>query len=97
MATEEGSKEIEAAVKDINNISATSETLINFISTVLDSLELLNQNAEIQSNIIEKLNTVDEENKAVFEDLVVLINKNTEQLDKLNDLSKEMKNSVDKG
>lgn len=97
MATEEGSKEIESAVKDINNISATSETLINFISTVVDSLEILNQNAEIQNAVIEKLNNMDEENNKVFKDFIALIDKNSEQLDKLNNLSQKMKNSVDKG
>ena len=49
MATEEGSKEIETAVKDINSVTANSETLLNLIGSVLESLELLNQNAERQN------------------------------------------------
>ena len=60
MATEEGSKEIENVVKDINQISTNSETLSGLIEGVLSSLENLNQNSEKQSDIIEKLNNIDE-------------------------------------
>lgn len=45
MATEEGSKEIESVVKDINIVSSNSETLLTLIKEILDSLEMLNQNA----------------------------------------------------
>ena len=51
MATEEGSKEIETVVKDINAVSANSETLLNLIKEILDSLEILNQNAKKQNDI----------------------------------------------
>lgn len=97
MATEEGSKEIENVVKDINAVSSNSETLLNLISSVLESLEALNQNAERQSDIIEKLNIIDEENKTISENLVQIMNTNTEKLSKLSSLSNEIKNSAIEG
>ena len=97
MATEEGSKEIETVVKDINLVSANSETLLNLIGNVLESLEVLNQNAEKQSDIIEKLNTIDEENKLISENLTHIIGQNSEKLNKLSNLSNEMKNSAIEG
>ena len=97
MATEEGSKEIEAVVKDINVVSGNSETLNSLINNVLESLETLNQNAERQSDIIEKLNIIDEENKSFSEDLVQIMNANSEKLSKLSNLSNEIRNSAIEG
>ena len=97
MATEEGSKEIESAVKDINVVSSNSETLLNQIKNILESLEILNQNAEKQGDIIEKLNAIDEESKAISENLAQVINVSTEKLAKLNNLSNEIKNSAIEG
>ena len=97
MATEEGSKEIESVVKDINLVSSGSEALLNLIGNVLESLETLNQNAEKQSDIIEKLNTIDEENKSISENLAQIVNANSERLAKLSSLSNEIKNSAIEG
>ena len=97
MATEEGSKEIESVVKDINQVSQHSETLLNLIQNVLESLEILNQNAEKQSDIIERLNIIDEENKNISENLVQIMGSNTDKLAKLNNLSVEIKNSAVEG
>lgn len=97
MATEEGSKEIESVVKDINLVSSNSETLLNLIQGTLESLEVLSQNAEKQSAIIEKLNTIDEENKNISENLNQIAATNSEKLTKLNNLSKEIKNSAIEG
>ncbi len=97
MATEEGSKEIESVVKDINSVSSNSETLLNLIGNVLESLEVLNQNAEKQSDIIERLNVLDEENKAISDNLVQMVSANSEKLAKLNSLSNEIKNSAIEG
>ena len=41
MATEEGSKEIESVVKDIDSVSSGSETLMNQISSIFESLEIV--------------------------------------------------------
>lgn len=97
MATEEGSKEIESVVKDINLVSTSSENLLSQIGGVLESLEILNMNAEKQNNIIEKLNTLDEENKSITDSLAQIMALNTEKLNKLNDLSNEIKNSAIEG
>ena len=97
MATEEGSKEIETVVKDINSVSINSETLLSLIGNILDSLEILNQNAEKQNDIIEKLNSIDEENKTISENLTQIMGANSKKLSKLNNLSNEIKNSAIEG
>ena len=97
MATEEGSKEIESVVKDINSVSANSETLLNLIKEILDSLEVLNQNSKKQNDIIERLNTIDEENSGIAESLTQIMNTNSDKLSKLDVLSSELKNSAIEG
>ena len=97
MATEEGSKEIESVVKDINSVSSNSETLLGLIGNILESLELLNLNAEKQNNIIEKLNVIDEENRNITENLTQIMVTNSEKLAKLSNLSNEIKNSAIEG
>ena len=97
MATEEGSKEIEAVVKDINAVSSNSETLLNLIKEILDSLDILNQNAKKQSDIIERLNIIDEENTGIADSLVQAMNSNTERISKLNSLSNDIKQSAIEG
>ncbi len=97
MATEEGSKEIENIVKDINSVSGNSETLLNLIESVLSSLDALNQNTDKQKDLIEKLNTIDEENKNMANDLIQTMAVSLEKLSKLNNLSNEIKNSAIEG
>ena len=94
MATEEGSKEIESVVKDINAVSASSETLLNLIKEILDSLDILSQNAKKQSDIIERLNAIDEENSNISEQLSQMISFNTDRISKLNEISTDLKNSA---
>ena len=97
MATEEGSKEIESVVKDINSVSANSETLLNLIKEILDSLEVLNQNSKKQNDIIERLNAIDEENSGIAESLTQIMSTNSDKLSKLDVLSSELKNSAIEG
>ena len=97
MATEEGSKEIESVVKDINSVSTNSEMLLTLIKSILESLESLNLNSQKQTDIIDKLNAIDEENKSISDKLVRLVDVNSEKLDKLNSLSNEIKNSAIEG
>ena len=47
--------------------------------------------------VIEKLNNIDEENKAISDDLNKIINSNSEKLGKLSSLSTEIKNSAIEG
>ena len=97
MATEEGSKEIESVVKDINAVSSNSEVLLNLIKEILDSLDVLNQNAKKQNDIIERLNSIDEENSNIAETLLQTMTSNTDKITKLNNLSNDIKNSVVEG
>lgn len=97
MATEEGSKEIESVVKDINNVSSNSEVLLNLIKEILDSLDILNQNAKKQNDIIERLNSIDEENSSIAETLLQTMTSNTDKITKLNNLSNDIKSSVVEG
>ena len=94
MATEEGSKEIESVVKDINVVSSSSESLLNQIKEILDSLDTLNQNAKKQNDIIERLNIIDEENTNIAETLFQTISLSADKVSKLNNLSNNIKNSA---
>lgn len=97
MATEEGSKEIESVVKDINTLSSGSENLLKQIKEILDSLDTLNQNAKKQNDIIERLNIIDEENSGLAETLSQTINSSADKVSKLNSLSNNIKNSAIEG
>lgn len=97
MATEEGSKEIEGVVKDIDTVSSNSENLKNQITAVMESLEILNKNAEKQNEIIEKLNLIEEENIQISADLTKLISSSSEKITKLGNLSEQIKNSAEEG
>lgn len=94
LATEEGSKEIEAVVKDINSLSTDSETLLNLIGNVLESLDVLSRNAQKQNDIIENLNTIDSENINIASEFIQNMTNNSEKIAALNNLSNEMKNSA---
>ena len=97
MATEEGSKEIESVVKDINVLSSGSENLLKQIKEILDSLDTLNQNAKKQNDIIERLNLIDEENAGLAETLGQTISFSSDKVSKLNSLSNNIKNSAIEG
>lgn len=97
MATEEGSKEIEGVVKDIDTVSYNSNNLIKQISSVLESVGALNTNYEKQNDIISELNDVERVNAQLSGDLKELIVNNSEKLRKLENLSEEMKNSTKEG
>ena len=97
MATEEGSKEIESVVKDINLVATNSEVLLNLIKEILESLENINQNARKQNEIIEKLNAIDEENCNIAETLLQTMSSNSDKIVKLSNLSNEIKNSAIEG
>lgn len=95
MATEEGSKEIELVVKEINALSASSDTLLNLIQDVLNSLDSISQNAQKQKDIIEKLNLIDEENSNISSNLMQSFESNSEKFSTLEKLSVNIKNSTE--
>ena len=94
MATEEGSKEIEAVVRDINTLSGDSDTLLNLIKDVLDSLDAINKNAIKQSDIIEKLNALDEENSEISSELIQELSVYSDKITSLTNLSNDIKTSI---
>ena len=94
MATEEGTKEIESVVKDINTLSSDSETLLVLIKEVLESLEAINKNAQKQSDIIEKLGNIDQEMNIASSDFSQFLNGYVEKITELNGISKNIKTSV---
>ena len=95
MATEEGTKEIEAVVKDINTLLSDSETLLVLIKDTLESLEAINKNAQKQSDIIERLGNVDEEMTAVSSEFMQSLSGHAEKVSELNNLSNDIKKSID--
>ena len=97
MATEEGSKEIETVVKEINSVFSNSEVLHNLIESSKDILDELNQYAEKQTDAIEKLTSIYKNNKALSEEFSGIINTNFDKLTELNNLSDEIKNSAMEG
>ena len=95
MATEEGTKEIESVVKDINTLLSDSETLLVLIKDTLESLESINKNAQKQSDIIERLGNIDEEMSVVSSDFMQSLNGHAEKVSELNNLSNDIKKSID--
>lgn len=95
MATEEGTKEIEAVVRDINTLSSDSETLLVLIKEVLDSLESINKNAQKQSDIVERLSSIDEELTNISTDFMQFLDVQAEKITTLNNFSSSIKTSVD--
>ena len=97
MATEEGSKEIENVVKEINYLATNSDTLLNLIKNVLESIDNLSQNAKKQNDIIEKLNSLDETNSNISANLISTLSNSAEKLSALNSLSDDIRNSASEG
>ena len=95
MATEEGTKEIESVVKDINTLLNDSETLLTLIKDIMDSLEEINKNAQKQSDIIEKLGSMDEEMNTASGDFIQFLAAHTEKISALNNLTASIKTSVE--
>lgn len=92
MATEEGSKEIESVVKDINLVSGDSQVLLDLIKNILESVDEISQNAKKQNEIIERLNTIGEESSNIATNFDKLFVSNSDRISNLNSLSGEIKN-----
>lgn len=97
MATEEGSKEIEAVVREINSLASDSDTLLSLIKEILESLDSLTQNAKKQDEIIEKLNSLDKDNAIISSGLINSIAVNADKISALSTLSNSIKNSASEG
>ena len=88
MATEEGSKEIESVVKEINSLSSNSEVVLNLIQEILGSLEEISNNAQKQKEIIERLNAIDDENNSISTSLAQDMASNSEKVTALSSMTK---------
>ena len=88
MATEEGSKEIEGVVKDINSVSSDSSMLVTLIKEILESLETININTTQQYDIINNLGTLDDERIAIREALEKEFSSILNKINQFQDLSK---------
>ena len=94
LATEEGSKEIESVVKEINSLTSDSEILLNLIKDILNSLDIINHNISEQKDIIDKLNLIDEDVANIHSSLEKSIESNAEKITNLSNLSNDIKISV---
>ena len=94
MATEEGSKEIEAVLKEINSISSNSEKLVHLVSEIQTSFDTINSNSKKQDELLNKLaqSLADAQNgsSGIIKTLTVSTNK----LSEINSISADIKNSV---
>jgi len=61
----------------------------------MESLDDINKNAQKQSDIIEKLNTIDENMDSASEEFIQFLSSHTDKITALNALSKNIKASVD--
>ena len=94
MATEEGSKEIESVVKEINSITQDSEALLNITKEIFESLDLINQNNQKQNDIIERINNFDEEISNISVTLLKSLEINEAKIKALENLSLNIKTAA---
>lgn len=97
MATEEGSKEIETAVKNINSLSAESELLLKTVKETFESLDIINQFTQKQNDVIDKLSALDSELSSASAKIIETLETNTAKINTLSDLSDEIKIAVSEG
>lgn len=94
MATEEGSKEIEAVVKDINSLFSDSEALLNLIKDSMESISLIGDDVKKYKEFINKLKEFDEQNTKISSELEKNISKASANVSELTAISEKIKNSV---
>ena len=97
MATEEGTKEIESVVKEINSVANDSETLLKLIGDILESLDVISQNANKENEIIENLTNIGAENSNIAADFLNTLQTNSEKVAILENLSNDIKISATEG
>ena len=97
MATEEGSKEIESVVKEINMLASDSDKLLNLVKEIFESLDALGQNAKKQDEIIEKLNQIEQQNRTISAELLDSAKAGVEKISALKSISNDIKISASEG
>ena len=94
MATEEGSKEIESVLKEINSISSNSEKLVHLVSEIQTSFESINTSSKKQDELLNKLSlSIDELNSGSVA-IIKAIDLSTGKLAEINEFSNDLKNSA---
>ena len=94
MATEEGSKEIESVLKEINSISSNSEKLVHMVSEIQQSFETINSSSKKQDELLNKLSqSIDELNNGSL-GLIRALDMSTVKLAEINEFSNDLKNSA---
>ncbi len=94
MATEEGSKEIETVLKEINSISSNSEKLVHLVGEIQSSFETINFNAKKQDELLSKLTQSLEEVQTGSSGIIKTLDTSTNKLSEINNISSDLKNSV---
>lgn len=94
MATEEGSKEIESVLKEINSISSNSEKLVQLVTEVHNSFETINSSSKKQDELLNKLTSLLEELSSGSAGITKTLDASTGKLVKINEISNDFKNSV---
>ncbi len=94
MATEEGSKEIEAVLKEINSISSNSEKLVHLVGEIQTSFDTINTNSKKQDELLNKLSQALEETQTGSERIIKTLDISTDKLAEINSISNDIKNSV---
>ncbi len=94
MATEEGSKEIEAVLKEINSISSNSEKLVHLVGEIQTSFEAINLNSKKQDELLNKLSQALEDVQSGASGFMRTIAASINKLSDINNVSNDLKNSV---
>ena len=94
MATEEGSKEIESVVKDINALFSDSGELLNLIKDSMETISRLSDDVKKYNDFLEKLKELDEQNSKISSEFEKNINKASIDIEELAAISEKIKNSV---
>ncbi len=94
MATEEGSKEIEAVLKEINSISSNSEKLVHLVGEIQTSFEAINTNTKKQDELLNKLAQSLEDAQTGSSGIIRTLDTSSSKLSEINNISNDLKNSV---
>ena len=94
MATEEGSKEIESALKEINSISTNSEKLVQLVSEIQNSFELINSSSKKQNELLNKLAQSISDVNSGSVGIIKTLDNSTGKLAQINNISNDLKISA---
>lgn len=94
MATEEGSKEIESALKEINSISSNSEKLVQLVSEIQNSFEVIHSSSKKQDELLSKLAQSISEVNSGSVGIIKTLDNSAGKLAEINEYSNDFKISM---